>query len=150
MRPARSAVDFGGLLLDACANRDDGGFDAALDGHGVGAGGDVLEAFVDHGLRQDRCGGRAVTGDVVGLGGGFFQKLRAHVLEGVFQLDLLGDGDAVGAHVGGAELLVDDDVTAAGPERHLDGVGQFVHASLKRLSCLVAVDDLFCHRLLPP
>ena len=36
----------------------------------------------------------------------FLQELRAHVLVVVCELDLLGDGDAVGADVRRAELLV--------------------------------------------
>ena len=40
-------------------------------------------------------GGGAVACDVVGLGGNFLHQLCAHVLERVFELDLLGDGHAV-------------------------------------------------------
>jgi hypothetical protein len=38
--------------------------------------------------------------------------LGAHVLEGIFELDLLGDGDAVLGDGRGAELLVEDHVAA--------------------------------------
>ena len=40
-------------------------------------------------------GGGAVAGEIVGLLRDFAHHLRAHVLELVFELDLLGDGDAV-------------------------------------------------------
>ena len=143
------AADFLGLRGDAAADSAHGGLDAALDGHRVCAGGDVAEALADHGLREDRCRGRAVTGDVVRLGGRFLQELRTHVLVVVLQLDLLGDGHAVGADVRGAELLVQDDVPAARAQGDLDRVGQRVHADLERLSRLVAEKDLFRHLMTP-
>ena len=56
--------------------------DALLEQHRVRAGGDVAQALVDDGLGEHGGGGGAVTGDVVGLGGGFLEQLGAHVLEG--------------------------------------------------------------------
>jgi len=47
------------------------------------------------GLGEDGGGGGAVAGDVAGLGGDLTDHLGAHVLEGVLELDLLGDADAV-------------------------------------------------------
>src|SRR6185312_10522430 len=69
--------------------------DALAQLHGIRAGGEVLEALVDDRLREHGRGGGAVASHVVGLGRGFLQELRAHVLEGIFERDLLGDGDAV-------------------------------------------------------
>src|SRR5262249_3127259 len=66
------------------------------------------------------------AGRVIGLGGDLLDHLRAHVLELVGELDLLGDGDAVLGDAGGAERLVEDDVAALGAERHLDRVGERV------------------------
>ena len=66
----------------------DGLLDASLERHRVGAGGDVLHAALDHGLREDRRGGGAVTGDVVRLGGDLLAELGAHVLPRVLELDL--------------------------------------------------------------
>jgi hypothetical protein len=125
------------LALDsmACLDGLDHGLggllDAALEEHRVGAGGHVLQALGDDRLRQHRGGGGAVAGDVVGLGGRFLQKLGAHVLEGVLQLDLLGHGHAVVGDGGRAPLLVQRDVAALGAQRGLHGVGQGV-ASLAR------------------
>ena len=65
--------------------------DPALDLHRVGAGGDVPKAVADHRMGEDDGGRRAVTGDVVGLGGDFLDELRAHVLEWVLELDIAGD-----------------------------------------------------------
>ncbi len=58
----------------------------------------------------------------------------AHVLVLVFQLDLLGDGDAVLGDGRRAEALLEDDVAALGPERHLDGAGQLGDAPPHRLA----------------
>ncbi len=52
---------------------------------GFCTGGQILEAFADHGLSQNGCGGGAVTGNVVSLGGDFLDELCAHVLESVLQ-----------------------------------------------------------------
>src|SRR5215813_9599662 len=52
----------------------------------------------------------ARTGDVGGLGSDLANHLRAHVLELVLELDLLGDGDAVLGDAGSAERLVEHDV----------------------------------------
>ena len=109
-----------GYRLGHAAEVLDGSLDALLDAlleaHRVGAGSDVLQALADDGCAEDGGGGGAVTGDVVGLGGDFLGELGAHVLEGVGELDLLGDGDAVVDDGGRAVLLVEDDVAAAGAE----------------------------------
>ena len=70
----------------------------------------------------------AVAGDVVGLRRHFAQHLRAHVLELVLELDLLGDGDAVLGDARRTEALVDDDVAALRAQGHLDRVGEDVDA----------------------
>ena len=90
----------------------------------------------------------AVTGDVVGLGGDLFGELGAHVLEGVLQLDLLGDRDAVVDDRRRAELLVEDDGAAARAEGHLDGFGEGVDAGLERAPRLLIEYQLLCHECL--
>ena len=135
-------------LLD---DRLDAALDAALEQQRVGAGGDVLEALVDDRLGQHGGGGGAVAGDVVGLGGGFLEQLGAHVLERVFELDLLGDGHAVVGDRRRAELLVEHHVAALGAERDLDGVGQRVDAALERAARVLAVLELLGrHRCAEP
>ena len=101
---------------------------------GLAPDGDVAQALADHRLGQHGRGRRAVTGDVVGLGGDLLGELGAEVLVRVVQLDLLGDRDAVVGDRGGAPLLVDDDVAAPRAERHLDRVGELVDAALERLA----------------
>ena len=92
----------------------------------VDAGDDGLEAFVEDGFGQDGGGGGAVAGDVAGLAGDFADHLGAHVFVHVFQLDFLGDGDAVLGDGRRAEALLEDDVAALGAERDLDGAGELL------------------------
>ena len=88
-------LDLLGAALEVGDRLGDGQVDAALEVHRVHAGGDRLGAFPDDRLGEHGGGGGAVAGDVVGLRGHFAHHLRAHVLELVLELDLLGDGDAV-------------------------------------------------------
>jgi len=121
--------DLLGILLQVLDDRLDGEVDAALEIHRVHTGGDRLGAFLDNGLGKNRCGGRAITGEVRGLRGDFAHHLRAHVLELIFELDLLGDSDAVLGDARCAERLVEHDVAALGTKRHADCVGEDVHAA---------------------
>ena len=98
---------------------------------------------------QDGGGGGAVAGDVGGLGGDFLHHLGAHVLVGVFELDFLGDGDAVLGDGGRAELLVEDDVAALGAEGDLDGVGELVHALEQGLAGIISDKNLFAAMVSP-
>ena len=129
-------------LLQLLDDRDHGLVDAALQVHRVHAGGDVLHAFADDGLREHGGGGGAVAGDVGGLGGDFLHHLRAHVLELVLQLDLLGDRHAVLGDGRGAERALEHDVAALGAEGDFDGVGQDVQ-SMDHLGACVFVEAYF-------
>ena len=116
----------------------------------VGPGADVLEALGHDGLTQDDGSRGAITGDLVGLGRDFLQKLGAHVLEGVLQFDLLGDRHPVVGDRGSAVLLVEDDVAALGPERDADGVGQTVDAVLEAPTRHLIKEELLGHGLCRP
>src|SRR3954447_5150103 len=63
------------VLLDRLDGRLDGLLDAALQHHRVRAGRHVAQTFTHHRPREHRRGGRAVTGDVVGLLGDFLDQL---------------------------------------------------------------------------
>ena len=118
-----------GQVLELAGDRLDRAVDAALERHRIVARGDHLDALgVDRAGQHGR-GGGAVAGDVGSLGGDFLDHLRAHVLELVFELDFLGDGDAVLGHGRRAEALFEHDVAALGAERHGHGVGQDIDAS---------------------
>src|SRR3954471_4249252 len=143
LRDLGLVVDLAGILQQALADRLDGGVDAALERHRLRAGRDVAQTLAHHGLGEHGRGGGAVTGDVVGLGRHFLGELGAHVLVGVLELDLFGDGDAVVGDGRRAPLLVDDDVATLGAERHLHRVGEPVDAALQRVTGVgVELQDL--------
>jgi hypothetical protein len=64
-------------------------------------------------------------------------ELRAKVLVGIGELDLLGDGHAVVGDRGGAEILVEDDVAPARAEGDLDRVRECVDTVLQKLPGVV-------------
>ena len=103
--------------------------DAALEVHRVHAGGNRLGAFLHDRLGEHGGGGGAVAGDVGGLRGDFAHHLRAHVLELVLELDLLGDGHAVLGDARSAERLVEHDVAALRAERNPHRIGENVDAA---------------------
>ena len=127
-------LDLLGALGDLLDDLEHGLVDAAAQIHRVHAGGNGLEALAHDGLSEDRGGGRAVTGEIVGLLGNLAHHLRAHVLELVLELDLLGDGDAVLGRARRAERLLDDDVAALGAERHLHRIGEGIDAAQQALA----------------
>ena len=149
-RDLLAVVDRAGLLGDLRDDGLDGGLDAALDDHRVGPGGHDAEALGDHRLAEHDRGGRAVAGDVVGLGRDFLEELRAHVLERVLELDVASDRDAVVGDRRRAELLVEDDVAALRADRHLDGVGEAVDAALERATSCLVEDQLLSQFDVPP
>ena len=118
-----------GVLLEVRNNRLDREVDTALEVHRVHSGGNRLGAFPDDRMSEHGRGGRAVTGLIGGLGGDLAHHLRAHVLELVLELDLLGDGDAVLGDAGSAERLVEHDVAPLGAERHAHRVGESIDAA---------------------
>ena len=139
-------VTFLAFAFSSSTTAAHGQVDAALQVHRVGAGRHRLGALADDRLRQHGCRRRAVAGDVGGLGGDLLQHLRAHVLELVLELDLLGDGHAVLGDARGAEALLEHDVAALGAQRHLDGVGENVDAAQHALAGVLGEFDVFgCH-----
>src|SRR5688500_327107 len=142
------AADFLRHLLELRDDGLDGLLDALLQLHRVRARDDVLRAFAVDRLRQHGRRRRAVTGRVRRLARDFAHHLRAHVLERVLELDLLGDGHAVLGDRRRAELLVEDDVAALRAESDLDRVGQGIDAAQDRLARIFTVNDLFSHDLL--
>src|SRR5256714_105231 len=136
-----------GDLLGVLDEVGDHGFhsqvDTALQIHRVHAGGNRLGAFTDDRSREHGCGGGAVAGRIRGLGGDFAHHLRAHVLELVVGLDLLGDGDAGLGDARSAERLVGDDVAALGAERDLHRVVEDVDAAQHAVAGINAEFDFF-------
>jgi len=116
-----------------------------LEADRVSTRGHVAQALAHERLGEHDRGGGAVTGDVVGLLRDLLDQLGADLLEGVVELDLLGDRHAVVGDGGGAPLLLEDDVAAARAERHLDRVGQDVEAALEAATGLFVESDDLSH-----
>lgn len=136
--------------LDSLDSGVNGLLDALLDDHRVCACNNVLHALADECLSEQGSGGGAVAGDIVCLCGDFFYKLSAHVLKGIFELNILGDGDTVVGDEGSAVLLVEHNVSALGAERDFNCVSELIDTGLESLAGFLAVNDLFCHDELPP
>jgi hypothetical protein len=100
------------------------------------ARGDQLAALAIDRLGEHGRGRRAVAGDVARLRGDFAHHLRAHVLEAILELDLLGDGHAVLGDGRRTEALLDDDVSALGAERDFHGVGESVDAGKNQIASI--------------
>ncbi len=124
--------------------------DAALQIHRVDARGDGLQALADDRLREHGGGGGAVAGFIGSVGSDFLHHLRAHVLELVLELDLLGDRDSVLGDGGGAEALVEHRIAALGTQRNLHGIRQNIHTLEHALPGVVAEAYVFCCHLLIP
>ena len=142
--------DLAGIRLEFGDDGVDRLVDAALQVHRVHAGGNRLGTFADDRLRKHGCRRRAVAGEVVRLRGDFAHHLRAHVLELVLELDLLGDGDAVLGDARRAERLVDDDVAALRAERDLHRVCEDVDAAQHAVARVGMKLYFFCSHDLTP
>ncbi len=97
------------------------------------------------GLGKHGSGSCAVAGIVAGFGSYLLDKLRAHVLERIFQLYLAGHAHTVLGDMGSAEFLVDNHVAAFGAECHLHGVGQSVDTFLELFTSLDIKFYFFSH-----
>ena len=144
------------LLGDGLGHFDQLGFgrvhgllDAAADRGRIRSGHDVPQAFLEDGPGQHGGRGGAVAGQVGGLLSHLDDQLGAHVLEAVFQFDLLGHRHAVLGHRRPAVGLVDDHVASRGAHRHGHGVGQFVDALHHLLPGMVFKKQLFRHAWRP-
>ena len=118
--------------------------DATLHFVGVGTGSDVLEAFGEDGFGVNRRGGGAITGILGGLAGHFFDHLCAHVLEGVFEFNFLGDGDTIFGDGGSAKGLFKNHHAAGGAEGALHRFGEFLDATKHAFAGVNVVSNFFC------
>ena len=143
------ALDRLGDFLDFIDGRVHRLFNSLAQHHRVGAGGHVFQTFADDGLGQHGSGRGSVPGHIVGFGGHFLDQLGAHVFKGIFQFDFLGDGHPVIGDQGGTEFLFQDDVAALGTQGHFHGIGQSIHATQHRTTCIFAELDLLRHVLVP-
>ena len=142
-------LDLLGELGDRLGNGGGSLVDTVLESHGVRAGGEVLKSLAVDGLGEERRRRRAVTRDVVRLGGNFLNHLSAHILEGIGKLDFLGYGNAVLGDLRGAELLVDDDVTAGRTESRSYGARKLLDTGENLLTSFCIKLNLLSHNIFP-
>ena len=128
LRLLESAADRSGQRPERCHHRADAAVEPALQVDGAGAGGDVADAIGEDRLGEDRRGARAVPHGVAGALGGLAHHLRAEILDGILEVHLLGDGDAVIADERRAVLLLDEHGLGLGTQRDPHRIGQRVHA----------------------
>ena len=128
----------------------DGGVDTPAQHGGVGAGSDVAQALVDHCPRQDSRRRRAVTGYVVGLLGHLFDQLGTDLLEGVLELDLLRDGDAVIGNGRRPPLLLQNHIAALGAQGDAHRVSELVHPLFEAPAGLFVKSNQLGHRFSAP
>src|SRR5690242_14701375 len=69
--------------------------------------------------------------------------LRTHILELVFEFDLLGDGDTILGDAGSAERLVEHDIAALGAERYAHRMGERVDAVQHAVASIDGESNLF-------
>ena len=140
----------GGRTGDLAQFFDGGGHglvDATLKIHRVHAGGNVLHAFANDGLSENRGGGRTVTGVVVGLGGDLLHQLGAHVLKLVLEIDFLGNRHAVLGHERTAEGAFEHHIAALRAQSHLHSVGERVDAANHAHAGVITEENLLCSHL---
>ena len=118
-------------MREHLAHRGYGGLDPCSKGNRISSGGDVAKPLVNEGLGQDggRC--RSVTSDLVGLPGDVLDQRRAHVLEGIVELNVLRDAHAVVGDRRGTPPGAEHDIATFRTEGHAYGVGKGVHAALQ-------------------
>src|SRR6266568_230181 len=104
-------------------------FDAALHGHRVCSRSHGLHALAEDRLCQNGGRRRAVTRHVAGLRCDFLHHLGAHILEGIFQLDLFRYRDAVFRDQRRTEFLIENHIAALRPQRDLDCIREYVNAA---------------------
>ena len=124
-------LDLLGVSQQVLGHLRDTSLDAALDAHRVGAGSHVTQALADQGLSQNGSGGRAVTGDVVGLLRDLLDQFRTDLLVRILQLDLASDGHTVVGDRRCAPLALEDYVATLRTQGDLDGISQGVQTGLK-------------------
>ena len=100
---------------------------------------------MNHGLSQQGCGGGAVTGYIVGLGGYFFNKLGTHVFKWILQFDFTGNGNTVINDVRSAEFLVKNYIAALRSQGNLYCISQLVNTLQESCPGFFIIKYFFSH-----
>ena len=123
-----------------------GALNAATNCDGIGSCGDAAQADAYQLVSEKRCGGGSIAYLFVGLAGNLANHLRAHLLDGVGEIDILRNGNAV---VGNRRRPVlglfrlQRRITALRSKGHLYGLRQFVNARSKTAARVDIECDFF-------
>ena len=123
--------------------------DAALQIHGVHAGGHRLGAAPGDRVREHDRGGGAVASPIGGPVGDLLNQLDAHILEFVVELDFLGDAHAVLGDLR-AERPIDRDVPPSRSKRDAHGACENVDAVQQPVASLEREFEILGGHVLPP
>ena len=90
--------------------------------------------------------GRAVAAGIVGLGGGFFDQLDAHILERVGEFDFFGNGNAVIDDAMGLPISYPErPAVPLGPRVTLTASAKGIDTFFQVMSNIFTEYYLFCH-----
>ena len=132
-------------LVEGLADRAYPVAERPVDHRRGGPGGDRAQATLEDCLGEEGRRRGAVAGHVAGLAGDLLDELGTHLLVGVRQLDLLGDGHSVLGHGRRAPSLVEDGVASARSERGHDGFRELLDAEENLLPRVGLEDHLLGH-----
>ena len=119
--------------------------DTALQVHGVGACGHVLQSNVHDALCQNGSGGCSIASVISGLACHALYQLCAGVLKVVFQFYFLCHGHAVFGNLWSTKLLLDNHVSTLGTQCYFHCVCQLIHSLLQKVAGIHVEFYLFSH-----
>mmetsp|Transcript_80850 Transcript_80850/g.168729 ORF Transcript_80850/g.168729 Transcript_80850/m.168729 type:complete len:618 (+) Transcript_80850:65-1918(+) len=140
---ALRGLDHGGLRSEVLQDHLHSLIHTSLDVHGVHASGNGLASFSEDRSREDRGSGGAIAGNIVRLARDLLHELGANVDHGErLQVDGLRNCHTILGHLGGAEGLLDDHISALGSHGDRNGIGQPVATLQHEGSGLSAMADV--------
>ena len=132
-------------VLDLCHHGSHGLVDTALEIHGIGTGGNILETYGDYALGKHGGGSGAVAGIVAGFRSHFLHELGAHVAERLVEFNFPCHSYTVLGDMRCAELLGDDYIATLGAKCYLDGIGESVDTFFELFASFYIEFDIFSH-----
>ena len=138
-----------GVLENLVGHHVGGALDAAAQRQRIGTGDDATHSLAHDSVGKDGRRRGAVARVVVRGDSGLAHDLHAHVLDGIFKIDIGGHRGAVVGNVGLLVLLLHGDVAPLRADRHPHGIGQLVDAGSHLRTGFVVERNVFGHSLVP-
>ncbi len=136
--------NFAGHAFDVFNNVSNRKIDTALQIHRVHASGNRFQTFANDRLSQNSRSSSTVACCIVSARCNFFNHLRAHVLELVFQFDLFSHCNTVFGDAWCAERFVDNHVTTFRAEGHFYSVCQNINTGQHTIAGVCVELYVFC------